>query len=290
MVSDYYQLTWLQWRLTLRRVRAARALPGSRRFRVIAQISILTSAPVPPRLDLRHLLQYLAAHQAEGAGIRHCRGSRQGGCTREDRNVGARPDRGKQNRGRRCAENVAGVQRACAACCLPLTGAPGFQANRNGADELPVLENKLIDRCKRAEDQLARALEREQLLKQKLDEHAYADQSLHKQLDINLAALDQKVADMRDTLSQRDLSIARSQLIVAQLEKQNGALKQQLEIANQKLDDHAELERQHRLKMKEALEKVKNADKVRSLCWGSVDALRRLAMQIMDCARCWSQG
>ena len=193
-------------------------------------------------------------------------------------------------RERRCVENVAGVQRAYAGRRLPLTGAPGLQANGNGADALPVLENKLIGRCQRAEEQLARALEREQLLRQKIDEQTHSDQSLHKRLDINLAVLDQKVAGMRDTLSEKDRTIAHSQRIVAQLEQQNGALKQQLEIANQKLDDHAELERQHRLKMKEALEKVKNADKVRSLCWGSVEALRRLAMQIMDFARCWSQG
>jgi chromosome segregation ATPase len=186
--------------------------------------------------------------------------------------------------------NVAGVQRACAGRRLPLTGAPGLQTNGNGADALPVLENKLIGRCQRAEEQLARALEREQLLRQKLDAHAHSDQSLHKRLDINLAVLDQKVADMRETLSEKDRAISVSQRIVAQLEQQNGALKQQLEIANQKLDDHAELERQHRLKMKEALEKVKNADKVRSFCWGSVEALRRLAKQIMDFARCWSQG
>jgi chromosome segregation ATPase len=165
-----------------------------------------------------------------------------------------------------------------------------LQANGNGADALPVLENKLIVRCQRTEEQLARALEREQLLRQKIDEQTHSDQSLHKRLDINLAVLDQKVAGMRDTLSEKDRTIAHSQRIVAQLEQQNGALKQQLEIANQKLDDHAELERQHRLKMKETLEKVKNADKVRSLCWGSVEALRRLAMQIMDFARCWSQG
>ena len=82
---------------------------------------------------------------------------------------------------------------------------------------------------------------------------------------------------MRETLNERDSAILRSERIVAQLEQQNRSLKQQLEIANQKLDEHAELERQHRLKMKEALDKVKNADKVRT--WSHAgegfDALRR---------------
>lgn len=193
----------------------------------------------------------------------------------------------RRKRWQRCSKSLAGVQRECAARRPPLTGAPRLQADVNGAGSLAVLENKLIGRCQRAEGQLARALEREQLLRQKLDAYAHSDQSLHKRLDINLAVLDQKVADMRETLSERDRATARSERIVAQLEQQNGALKQQLEIANQKLDDHAELERQHRLKMKDALEKVKNADKVHSsgLCWESVDALRRLAMQTIDRAR-----
>jgi hypothetical protein len=158
------------------------------------------------------------------------------------------------------------------------------QANGGGAltpprpsDKWSAVESRLLGRAQRAEEQLARALERERLLQQKLDAHARSDESLQKRLDLNLTVLDQKVADMRETLNERDRAILRSERIVAQLEQQNRSLKQQLEIANQKLDEHAELERQHRLKMKEALDKVKNADKVRtwSHAGAGFDALRR---------------
>jgi len=66
---------------------------------------------------------------------------------------------------------------------------------------------------------------------------------------------------MKGALIERDLAIQRSDRMIAQLDQQRKTLQTQLENANKKLDDCAEVERVLRQKLKQALEQVKSVDK-----------------------------
>ena len=94
-----------------------------------------------------------------------------------------------------------------------------------------------------------------------LEAHKQADKTMQTKLDLNLCTLDQKVSHMKGALLERDLAIQRSDRMIAQLDQQRKTLQTQLENANKKLDDCAEVERVLRQKLKQALEQVKNVDK-----------------------------
>lgn len=132
--------------------------------------------------------------------------------------------------------------------------------NGVGEDKWAALEQKYVARAHRAEEQLQRSQERERSLRLQLDANRNSGVSLHTKLDLNLTTLDQRVAEMKETLLERDRAITRADRMVARLEQQNTALKKQLEHANEQLDERAEVERDLRLKLKSALERVKNVD------------------------------
>ena len=94
-----------------------------------------------------------------------------------------------------------------------------------------------------------------------LEAHKQADKTMQTKLDLNLCTLDHKFAHMKGALLERDLAIQHSDRMIAQLDQQRKTLQTQLENANKKLDDGAEVERVLRQKLKQALEQVKNVDK-----------------------------
>lgn len=123
-----------------------------------------------------------------------------------------------------------------------------------------AMEDMLVARAQRAEEKLLRALEREQALRMELESQAAADRALHRRLDLNVGGLDKNVAELKARLAERERGLSRAERLAERLEQQNATLKAQLEAANQKLDDHAELERMHRRKMQEMLVQVQNVD------------------------------